>query len=391
MFAVFHRLRKPLAAVLAGLGLLALAACQGGPLLGSGPSLTPSAPVPVALLVPHGAADANEERLAQDLENAARLAASDLSGVQIDLRVYATAGDPARARQAAAQAVAEGAKIIVGPLHAQSASAAAQAVAGRGVSVLAFSNNPTIAGSNLFVLGQTFQSTADRLVAFAVGEGRERILTVYADNEAGRLGQQAIQQAILRHGAVPAGSVSHAFSQKAVIEAIPRIKSAVEESGANAIFLTANTAGALPLLTQLLPEAGLGRDKVQYIGLSRWDTPPQTLELPGVQGGWFALPDPERSAQFQSRFEAAYGRAPHALAGLAYDGIAAVGALAAGGGRDALSRANLTQPAGFQGVNGVFRLLPDGTNERGLAVATIENRKVVVLDPAPTSFGSAGF
>ena len=46
--------------------------------------------------------------------------------------------------------------------------------------------------------------------------------------------------------------------------------------------------------------------------------------------------------------------------------------------------------AGFQGVGGIFRLLPDGTNQRGLAVATIQNRQVVVIDPAPTSFGAAG-
>jgi hypothetical protein len=59
--------------------------------------------------------------------------------------------------------------------------------------------------------------------------------------------------------------------------------------------------------------------------------------------------------------------------------------------RDALSRASLTQGAGFQGVNGIFRLRADGTNERGLAVAQIRDRQVVVIDPAPRTFGGAGF
>jgi ABC-type branched-subunit amino acid transport system substrate-binding protein len=76
---------------------------------------------------------------------------------------------------------------------------------------------------------------------------------------------------------------------------------------------------------------------------------------------------------------------------LAYDGIAAIGALAKSGSRDALSRARLTQSAGFQGVSGVFRFRPDGTNQRGLAVATIRDQKVVVIDPAPQGFGGAGF
>jgi len=391
MFAVFTRLRKLFIRPVLLLPVLFLAACQGGPIIGSGPSVNPSAPVPVALLVPSGSADANELKLAKDLENAARLAVSDLTGVQIDLRVYGTAGNAAKAREAAAGAVNDGARIIIGPLHAEAANAAALAVAGQGVNVLAFSNNPTIAGGNLFVLGQTFNSTADRLVGFAASQGRDRVLTVYADTLAGRLGRQAIQQAITRNAAVPAGSVSYEFSQKAVIEAIPAIKQAVEQNQANAIFLTANAAGALPLFSQMLPEAGLGQDKVQYIGLARWDTPPQTLGLPGVQGGWFALPDPGRTAQFQSRFQSVYGSSPHALSGLAYDGIAAVGALVSSGGRDALSRQALIQPAGFQGVNGIFRFTPEGTNERGLAVATIRDKQVTVISPAPRSFEGAGF
>jgi len=287
--------------------------------------------------------------------------------------------------------VEEGAKIIIGPLHAESANAAAVAVAPRGVNVLAFSNNPTIAGGNLFVLGQTFDNTADRLVSFAVNRGKGRILTVYSNNLAGQLGRQAIARAITSNGATPAGSVSYQFSQAGVVSAVSEVRSAAAANSADAIFLTANTAGALPLFTQMLPESGLGKDDFQYIGLARWDVPRQTLELPGVQGGWFATPDPQRTAQFRSRFMSAYGNAPHELSGLAYDGIAAVGALVKSGNRAALTRSALTQPAGFQGVGGVFRLRQDGTNERGLAVATIRNQQVVVISPAPGSFRGAGF
>ena len=57
----------------------------------------------------------------------------------------------------------------------------------------------------------------------------------------------------------------------------------------------------------------------------------------------------------------------------------------------ALTAAALTQGAGFQGTGGVFRLLSDGTNERGLAVATIRDKQLVVIDPAPKSFGGIGF
>jgi len=61
------------------------------------------------------------------------------------------------------------------------------------------------------------------------------------------------------------------------------------------------------------------------------------------------------------------------------------------GRADSLSAARLTQGAGFRGASGVFRLKPDGTTEHGLAVATIRNQSVVIIDPAPQAFGGAGF
>ena len=390
MFAIPHPIRKPFGRIIAGLAILWLAACEPIPMAGTGGD-APAArdAVPVALLVPHGTSNAQEQQLARDLENAARMAVADLSGVAIDLRVYGTAGQAAQAQQVAINAADEGARIIIGPLHAESANAVGVAMAARDINVLTFSNNPTIAGGNLFVLGQTFQNTANRLAGYAVGQGTSRIVAVYSDNLSGRLGRSAIDQALRNNGGTLAGSVAYEFSQEGVLDAVPTIRETVETQAADAIFLTANTAGALPLFSQMLPENGLGPDRLQYIGLARWDTPPQTLQLPGVQGGWFALPDPNRSARFQSRFRSAHGTTPHPLAGLAYDGIAAVGALVQSG--QGLGRAGLTQSAGFKGVNGVFRLRPDGTNERGLAVATITDEQVRILSPAPQSFGGAGF
>ncbi len=391
MFAVSTLLRKPLARLAAILALIGLAACDIAPgaMTGGGGSVARGGVVAVALLVPHGTANAQEAQLARDLESAARLAVADLAGVEIDLRVYGTAGQPAQAQQAALNAAADGAQIIIGPLHAESANAVAVAMAQRNINVLAFSNNPTIAGGNLFVLGQTFRNTADRLAAFATSQGKSRILAVYSENVAGRLGLEAITQAVQAQGGTLAGSVGYDFSQDGVVNAVPVIRSTAETNAADAIFLTANSAGALPLFSQMLPEAGLGPDRVQYIGLARWDTPRQTLDLPGLQGSWFALPDPGRAAAFESRFRAANGNSPHPIAGLAYDGIAAVGALTKAG--RGLTRGDLTQAAGFQGVSGVFRLRPDGTNERGLAVATITDKRVQILSPAPQGFGGAGF
>lgn len=394
MFAVLSAIRKPFPKVFAVLSLIWLAACEPIALTTpsvSGGNVKPGEPVKVALLLPRGSAIQGDNLISDALENAARLAVADLQGVQIDLRVYATAGDVARAQTAAKQAVSDGAQIILGPLRAESANAAAVAVAADGVNVLAFSNNTTISGGNLFLLGATFQNTANRLTSYAKRSGKGRILIVHDEEIGGQLGKAAITQAIARSGATLAGTVGYERSQQGVTSAVQRIKATAQASNANAIFMTSTSDAALPFYAQMLPDVGINNATTQFIGLSRWDVPAQTLQLSGLQGGWFALPDPAKSTQFSTRFSSAYGQPPHPLAGLAYDGIAAVGALAKSGKRNALSAASLTQGAGFQGANGIFRFNPDGTNERGLAIAQIQDQKVVIIDQAPQSFSGAGF
>lgn len=392
MLSVLSRARKSLANVAFGMAALVLAACQpgAGPTAG-GPRIDASAPVAVALLVPSGSGQASDELLARSLQNAARLAISDLGSVKIDLRVYNTSGQPGQAQAMTNKAIDEGAKIILGPVFAQEANAAGVAAASRGINVLAFSNNPDIAGGNVFILGPTFDNTAARLASFAVRQGKRRIMIVHDQNVAGTLGRGAIERSVARAGGSVVAVGGYEFSQNGVVEAAPRIAAAAKSNSADALFLTADTAGALPLVSQLLTDSGMGPSDTQYIGLTRWDIPQATLALPGVQGGWFAMPDPALYQQYQSRYQTAFGEAPHPISGLAYDGIAAIGALIKQGRSNALTAEALTQGAGFVGVNGVFRLRSDGQNERGLAIAQVRNNQVVIIDAAPRSFGGAGF
>ncbi len=390
MFAVLRAGRKVSTVLAALLSMIFLASCNlTAP--GGGPSINLSRPVPVALLVPRGSGSATDATLAQSLENAARLAMSELDGVTIDLRIYDTAANADQAANMAVEAVRDGAKIILGPVYAANANAAGVAVASRGVNVLAFSNNPDIAGGNVFVLGNTFQNTATRLVSYAVSQGKGNIMVAHGTDSAEMAGARAIERAIGLSGASLAGTSSFELSQRGVINALPEISETVRESGAHSLFITSGTAGALPFLAGLLPENGVDPIETQFIGLQRWDIPANALTLPGLQGGWFAIPDPDLADQYSARYAAAYGSQPHPISGLAYDGIAAIGALVRAGHTDALTGGALTQSSGFAGVNGVFRLLIDGTNERGLAVAQIQENQVVIIDPAPRIFVGSGF
>ena len=385
--------RRPLMRVAALVAAAALAACEpveqqaAGPQ--TGPTIDPSQPVQVALLVPGGSGDANYDYMALSMANAARMAVADAQGARIDLRVYDYGDDAGRAAQQANQAVGEGAKIIVGPLHAESANAVGNAVRGR-VNVLSFSNNADIAGGNLFVLGNTFSNTANRLVSYGVSQGLRRFLIVHETDVAGQIGGAAIEGAIARNRATLVGKTGHGATRAEMDRIAPTIAQAAAANQAQAIFLTGNNTAVLPEITGALANAGLSGQSIQLMGLTRWDVPGDRARLPQLQNGWFAVPDLARIAEFNRRYQAAFGETPHEFATLAYDGVSAVAASVRAGRSNAVTTAGLTRSGGFAGIQGSFRLLPDGSNQRQLAVATLRNGQLVIIDAPRASFRGAG-
>lgn len=386
-------LRRPLLRIAALVSAAALAACQPveptatGPQ--TGPLIDPSQPVQVALLVPADSGDANYDYMARSMANAARMAVADAQGARIDLRVYNSGDDAAQAVAMANKAVAEGAKVIVGPLHAESANAVGNAVRGR-VNVLSFSNNADIAGGNLFVLGNTFGNTADRLVSYGVRQGLRRFLIVHENDVAGQIGGAAIEGAIARNRATMVGKTAHGMTRAQMDSIAPTIAQAAAANQAQAVFLTGNQQSVLPEITAALANAGLNSSAIQMMGLTRWDMPASRMSLPQLQNGWFAIPDTARMAEFNARYRAAYGENPHDFATLAYDGVSAIAANVRAGRKNAVTTAGLTQGAGFAGIQGAFRLRPDGSNQRQLSVATLQGGRLVVIDPARRSFGGFG-
>lgn len=391
MFFTLRRIRNPFKSLGVVFMTGLLAACQAslpGGDLGAGQRVSGQT-VQVAMLLPMTSAQGGDGALARSLENAARLAASELTGATVEISVYDTGGQAAQAASMAQQAVSDGADVIIGPLRSDAAAAAGVAIANSNVNVLSFSNNTEIAGGNVFVLGHTFQNSAARMMSYAASQGRNQVVLVHADSLAGQVARDAVLSAARSGSANVVNTISYEFSQTGVINSIPQIVETVRQTGANSVMLTSDATGALPFFAQLLPENGLDTEAVRVMGLARWDAPPQTLEFPGLQGGWFPLPDPAATADFNARYQATYGSFAHVLAPLGYDAIRAVVDTAAATGR--LGASEFTSSPGFEGANGVFVLRRDGTNARALAIAQIINNQVAVIDPAPRRLGGFGF
>jgi branched-chain amino acid transport system substrate-binding protein len=157
----------------------------------------------------------------------------------------------------------------------------------------------------------------------------------------------------------------------------------------DAVFLPAGPED-LQTLAPLLASNGLTGASVQFLGTGQWDSPALGREK-ALIGGWYAAPDPKGWSNFSANYAKTYGSTPPRIASLGYDAVSLAVTLSQNPRGERYTMAQLTRPSGFSGVDGLFRLLPDGTSERGLAILQLREYGPQVIQPAPNSFASAQY
>ena len=90
----------------------------------------------------------------------------------IDLKVYDSTQGGAAA--VAARAIADGNKLILGPLLAEDVRAAAPVARSARVPLIAFSNDENVAGDGVYLLGFTPRQSISRVVQYARSRGAQR-------------------------------------------------------------------------------------------------------------------------------------------------------------------------------------------------------------------------
>ena len=159
--------------------------------------------VKVGLILPLSAAG-NAGVAALSMKNAAEMALAEFQNPNIQLLIKDDGGTPQGAGQSAQQAISEGAEIILGPLFATSVPATAQLTRARGISVIAFSTDSSVAGRGVYLLSFLPESDVNRIVDYAAGTGKRSFAALVPDNAYGNVVEAAFKQAAGRKGRVVA-------------------------------------------------------------------------------------------------------------------------------------------------------------------------------------------
>jgi ABC-type branched-subunit amino acid transport system substrate-binding protein len=369
--------------------LLSACGTSGGGRSGPEAGITAgSGAVKVALLLPISASGSTPA-VAKALKQAAELALFDFNNPTVSLVPKDTHGTPDGARAAAQSAIQDGAQLIIGPLFAQEVTAAAPVARQAHVPMIAFSTDEKVAGDGVYLLSFLPGRDVSRIVAFALARGKRNFAVLVPQSPYGHLAEAAFAKAVTQGGGQ--ATVRAAFpvdDANAMLGPVRQIANAIKSGQQiDAIFIPAGKE-ELPSLAPLLTSSELTSARVQFIGTGQWDYPNIGSEK-ALVGGWYPAPDPKGWSAFTERYSKTYGDTPPRIASLAYDAVSLAVSLSQNPPNDRYTPAQLTRGSGFAGVDGLFRLLPDGTSQRGLAVLQVGEYGPQMLEPAPNNFANA--
>lgn len=337
--------------------------------------------VRVGLILPLGAGG-NTGTAANSLKNAAEMALAEFNQPNIQLIIKDDRGAADAAASAANEAISEGAELIVGPLIAATVQSAGAVARQAGRPMIAFSTDSSVAARGTYLLSFMPGSEVERVVAYAAAQGRRSFAAMIPETAYGQVVAAEFQQAVARAGGRVVAIERYPLDRLRIAE--PALRLAAATAQADALFIPEG-GDAMPAVVEALQVAKVDLRRLKLLGAGVWNDP-RVFALPALQGGWFAAPDAAGFNAFAQRYRARFGGDPTRIATLAYDAVSLAAALVRTQGSQRFSEAVLTNPSGFSGVDGVFRLRTDGSSDRGLAVLEVRNAGAAIVSPAPRSF-----
>ena len=323
----------------------------------------------VALLVPLSGANGG---VGQSIANASTMALLDTNAQNLRITTYDTATG---AQSAAARALADGNKLILGPLLNEDVRAVAAAARPANVPVITFSNDARVAGEDVYVLGHVPAQSVARTVSFAKSKGANRFAALIPTGEYGQRAGAAFAAAVNAVGATVAATETYDRGNTSVTSAAQRLKA---KGGYDAVLI-ADGARVAARAAPALRAAG-----TRILGTELWAGESAIANTPALKGAYYSAVSDARFGQFASSYKARFGAQPYRIATLGYDGVL----LALNVARNwrpgtVFPTGKLRDRGGFLGLDGAFRFGPDNVSQRAWEVREVGAGTV---SPAPTRF-----
>ena len=370
--------------LLAGTALLA--GCQvipKAPPESTGPDVNAGTGLPedqarhrVALLVPLAGPNG---AVGQAIANAATMAVMDTNAKNLRITTYDTS---AGAASAAAKAVADGNRLILGPLQAADITAVAATARTSRIPVISLASDEAFAARDVFVMGSMPSQSIGRTVAYARQQGMSRFSALIPAGDYGQRASSAFTSAVRAAGGTLVGFETFDRSNTSIGSAAQRLR----QKGQSDVVLVADGVRLAALAAPAFRPTATAPSP-RLIGTELWSGESALGTTPALRGAWYAAVSDTRFRQFADSYRTRFGSLPFRVATLGYDSVLLTLRIA----RDwrpgtAFPAARLLDRGGFLGLDGPFRFNANGVVERALEVREVRAGGVNVVSPAPARF-----
>ncbi|MXO95757.1 ABC transporter substrate-binding protein [Erythrobacter aquimaris] len=326
----------------------------------------------VALLVPMSG---DNGAVGQSIANATTMALLDTNADNIRITTYDTARD---AQSATNEALADGNRLILGPLLGSNVTAVRSTAAAANVPIISFSNDTTVAGPGVFIMGHIPEQSIARSVEYARNQGANTFAVLSPESEYGRRAEAALQSALSSYGGRLIGTERYTRTNTSVVSAAGRLKTM---GGFDTVLIA---DGGTP---SIRGAQAIASPSLRILGTERWAGESALLRVEALEGALFSAVTDGRYGGFVTSYEARFGSQPYRVATLGYDAVLLTLRAARDWqvGRDFPTNV-LFQSGGFDGMDGPFRFQRNGIVERALEVRSVSDGGIITVSRAPSGF-----
>jgi ABC-type branched-subunit amino acid transport system substrate-binding protein len=337
----------------------------------------------IALLVPLSGPNQN---IGKAMLESAKLAVETINADHIKVIYYDTENKTSSINQAIDEAAAQGAKFIIGPLFSKETQEAIQVVRQHNIKMLSFSNNKKqLSGIGIYLFGFMVDEQVKRVIKYSIDQGYKEFSALLPSTQYGKLIAEEIRTYLIDHDLALTAlefyhndkeSIKHAATSVAIA-----LKNAekTEESSKKALFIM-DDIERLKKVVNELKSNGISKDNVRLLSNAQLEDTTSNIEF--LEGAWFAGARNEQHYHYEQQFKKKFGYKPPRIATLSYDAVALVSSLLVEQDIDA----ELTNPRGFIGIDGIFRFNNKGVVERELSVLEVAKDGFEVVEAAKQAF-----
>jgi len=314
------------------------------------------------------------------LQNAAMMALEDTHNKKLQVRFYDTKSSAQGAAAALETAINNNAELILGPLMFEEVSAVSAMAQNKHLPLISFSTSPQVLGGGIYTLGLLSDEQIRRIVSYAAQQGRKRIALVAPDTDAGLNVAKSVYTAATENGMT---LTKIGFFEPSTLEFSELVQQMTKTKDFDTILI-AETGNRLKAIAGTFGYYDISYPGTLFVGTSVWENTNLTKETT-LFNAVYPVISRVHQDYFNKKYKDLFGENPNPLYAYAYDGVALASALSAKRGGDLYTA--IEDQDGYIGINGVFRLFADGTNEHALDITEVSASGLKVVDAAPKSFG----